>query len=220
MIVKTEERFFFFFFVVGYSLISFLVGTHVVVFSSSLENAKETTAASINRWLFETPHPSPPTATPYIPAPLCRFFFFFSSFPNHRLVKICPNISKKFEFSNFPLRNFQISVTGLSILSLSNDWNNCVIIITIGKLNQKEGHNRAEMFSGYVSVSVVMFCWVLFFLFFILPPHKCWGREWEWFCLFVWTTSSRLLMLPYTIGMYVSVDPVQPFSLFPSFGIF
>jgi hypothetical protein len=103
-------------------------------------------------------------------------------------------------------------------LSLSNDWNNCVIIITIGKLNQKEGHNRAEMFSGYVSVSVVMFCWVLFFLFFILPPHKCWGREWEWFCLFVWTTS-RLLMLPYTIGMYVSVDPVQPFSLFPSFGI-
>jgi hypothetical protein len=123
MIVETEERFFFFFFffVVGYSLISFLVGTHVVVFSSSLENAKETTAASINRWLFETPHPSPPTATPYIPAPLCRFFFFFSSFPNHRLVKICPNISKKFEFSNFPLRNFQISVTGLSILSLSND---------------------------------------------------------------------------------------------------
>lgn len=181
MIVKTEERFFFFFFffVVGYSLISFLVGTHVVVFPAAWKTQKK-----------QQQHPSiggyskprillpPPPLLISLP-PSTDSSFFFSSFPNHRLVKICPNISKKFEFSNFPLRNFQISVTGLSILSLSNDWNNCVIIITIGKLNQKEGHNRAEMFSGYVSVSVVMFCWVLFFLFFILPPHKCWGGESE-----------------------------------------
>ena len=76
---------------------------------------KETTAASINRWLFETPHPPPPPPL-LIPAPLCRFRFFF---PITGSLKYVQTFSLQiYNFSNVPRQkqNIRISVLNSKLL--------------------------------------------------------------------------------------------------------